>query len=303
VPVRTAGRVLAAAALVLTSACAGASSSGPVATPTPPAATSASTPAGSSAATATGVPAFDHVVVLIEENRSATQVIGSADAPYLTSLARGGATMTQSYAETHPSQPNYLALFSGSTQGITSDSCPNVFPAENLGHQLLAAGRTFAGYSEGLPSAGYTGCLSGGYVRRHSPWVSFSSVPSSANRPFTDFPATFGSLPALSFVIPDLCHDMHDCAVSVGDSWARDNLGAYARWARSHNSLLVVTFDEDDNSAGNLIPTVFSGAHVAAGSYDEHITHYTVLRTLQAIAGVGCVAGSCSAAALTDIWA
>jgi phospholipase C len=248
------------------------------------------------------VPAFDHVVVLVEENRSATQVIGSAAAPYLTSLARGGASMTQSYAVAHPSQPNYLALFSGSTQGITSDSCPHVFGAENLGHQLLAAGRTFAGYSEGLPSAGYTGCLSGRYARKHSPWVDFSSVPSSANRPFADFPATFDSLPALSFVIPDLCNDMHDCAVSVGDSWAKSNLGAYASWARSHNSLLVVTFDEDDNNAGNRIPTVFSGAHVAAGSYAEHITHYTVLRTLQAIAGVGCVAESCSATALTDIW-
>jgi phosphatidylinositol-3-phosphatase len=248
------------------------------------------------------VPAFDHVVVLIEENRSATQVIGDPAAPYLSSLARGGATMTRSYALAHPSQPNYLALFSGSTQGVTSDDCPNAFPAENLGHQVIAAGRTFAGYSEGLPSTGYTGCLSGGYARKHSPWVNFSSVPGSANRPFSDFPATFDSLPALSFVIPDLCHDMHNCAVSVGDSWARSNLGAYAGWARSHNSLLVVTFDEDDSNADNRIPTVFSGAHVAAGSYAEHITHYTVLRTLQAIEGVGCLAGSCSATALADIW-
>jgi phosphatidylinositol-3-phosphatase len=300
VPVRTAGRVLAAAALVLVAACGGASdASAPAATSAAPSAAPASSPATSPA---TPVPAFDHVVVLVEENRSATQVIGSGAAPYLTSLARGGANMTQSYAVAHPSQPNYLALFSGSTQGITGDACPNVFAAENLGHQVLAAGRTFAGYSEGLPSAGYTGCTSGRYARKHSPWVDFSSVPSSANRPFTDFPATFDSLPALSFVIPDLCNDMHDCAVAVGDSWARSNLGAYASWARSHNSLLVVTFDEDDHSAGNRIPTVFSGAHVATGSYAEHITHYTVLRTLQAIAGVGCVAESCSATALTDIW-
>jgi phosphatidylinositol-3-phosphatase len=247
-------------------------------------------------------PTYDHIVVVIEENHSYSEIVGNANAPYITSLANGGAKMTQSFAVTHPSQPNYLALYSGSTQGTTSDSCPHTFSAENLGHQLLAAGKTFAGYSETMPSDGYTGCTSGRYARKHNPWVNFSNVPASSNLRYTDFPTDYTGLPKLSFVIPNLCSDMHDCSVSTGDSWLQSHLGAYATWAKTHNSLLVVTFDEDDSSASNRIATVFYGAHVATGSYSEHITHYTVLRTLQSLTGVACVANSCSASAIADIW-
>lgn len=248
------------------------------------------------------LPAYDHIVVLIEENHSFTQVIGNTAAPYITSLANGGANMTQSFAVTHPSEPNYLALFSGATQGLTDDSCPHTFTGENLGHQLIAAGRTFKGYSETMPSDGFTGCTSGRYARKHNPWVNFSNVPAASNVRFSTFPTDFSALPALSFVVPNLCNDMHDCSVATGDGWVRDNLGAYVTWAQTHNSLLVVTFDEDDRNAGNRIGTVFSGAHVAPGAYAERITHYTVLRTLQSLTGLACVANSCATDAITDIW-
>lgn len=248
------------------------------------------------------LPSFDHIVVVIEENHAYNEIIGNANAPYLTSLASGGANMTQSFAVTHPSQPNYLALYSGSTQGITSDSCPHTFSAENLGHQLLAAGRSFAGYSESMPSHGYTGCTSGTYARKHNPWVDFSNVPASSNLRYADFPTDYTTLPALSFVVPNLCDDMHDCSVSTGDTWLRNHLSGYATWAATHNSLLVVTFDEDDSSASNQIPTVLAGAHVTTGGYSEHITHYTVLRTLQSLTGVACVGNSCSASPISDIW-
>jgi phospholipase C len=251
---------------------------------------------------AAALPAFDHVVVVIEENHSFSEIVGSPSAPYISSLASAGATMTQSFAVTHPSQPNYLALFSGSTQGVSSDSCPHTFSAENLGHQIIAAGGTFAGYSETMPAAGYTGCTSGRYARKHNPWVDFSTVPASSNRRFADFPTDLGTLPKVAIVAPNLCSDMHDCSVATGDSWLRSHLGTYASWAQTHNSLLVVTFDEDDSSASNQIATVFSGAHVRTGSYPERITHYTVLRTLQTLAGVGCVASSCSAGAISDTW-
>ncbi|SBT41739.1 alkaline phosphatase family protein [Micromonospora auratinigra] len=248
------------------------------------------------------LPTYDHIVVLIEENHSAAEVIGSASAPYLTSLATNGANMTQSYAVTHPSEPNYLALYSGSTQGLTDDSCPHTYSGENLGHQLLAAGRSFAGYSQTMPSAGYTGCTYGRYARKHNPWVNFTNVPASANLRFADFPTSYANLPKLSFVVPDLCYDMHDCSVSTGDTWVKNNLGAYATWAKANNSLLVVTFDEDDRSAGNKIPTIFSGAHVATGTYSERITHYTVLRTLESLTGVGCTGNSCAVSPVSDIW-
>lgn len=251
---------------------------------------------------AAALPTFDHIVVVIEENHSFGEVIGNSNAPYITSLANNGATMTQSFAITHPSQPNYIALFSGSTQGITDDSCPHTFGAENFGHQLINAGKTFKGYSESMPSDGYTGCSSGSYARKHNPWVDFSNVPSSSNLRFSVFPTDFTTLPKVSFVVPNLCNDMHDCSVSTGDTWLKNHLGGYATWTKTHNSLLLVTFDEDDRSANNRIPTLFYGAHVLTGSYGEHITHYTVLRTLQSLTGLGCVANSCSVSAITDIW-
>src|SRR5882672_9042562 len=108
---------------------------------------------GSLAHATPGVPQFDHVVIVIEENHAYSQIIGSANAPYINVLAAGGALMTQSFAISHPSQPNYVALFSGATQGVTTD---NVYPhsqftAPNLGEKLLAAGFGFGGYSETMP--------------------------------------------------------------------------------------------------------------------------------------------------------
>src|SRR5256884_1592307 len=150
------------------------------------------------------LPAYDHIVVVIEENHSYSEVIGNANAPYITSLANGGAKMTQSFAVTHPSEPNYLALYSGSTQGLTDDSCPHTFTGNNLGHQLIAAGLTFIGYSESMPSDGYTGCTSGRYARKHNPWVNFSNVSAASNLKFSPFPTNFASLPTLSFVVPNL---------------------------------------------------------------------------------------------------
>ncbi len=146
------------------------------------------------------LPTYAHIVVVIEENHSYSEVIGNANAPYITSLANNGAKMTQSFAVTHPSQPNYLALFSGSTQGITDDSCPHTFSSANLGRQLINNGKTFKGYSESMPSDGYTGCSSSDnlYKRKHNPWVNFTNVPSTSNLRFSGFPTAYSNLPKLS---------------------------------------------------------------------------------------------------------
>jgi phospholipase C len=236
------------------------------------------------------------------ENHSYNEIIGSSSAPYINSLANGGAKFTQSFAVTHPSEPNYLALFSGSTQGLTNDSCPHTYSSASLGQQLISAGRTFIGYSESMPSDGYTGCTSGRYARKHNPWVNFTNVPSSSNLRFSRFPTNYSTLPSVSFVIPDLCNDMHDCSISTGDTWLKNNINSYAQWAKTNNSLLIVTFDEDDSSQRNQIATVFYGQHVKVGSYSEHITHYNVLRTVEDGFGLPCVANSCSATPITDSW-
>ncbi|HEX8079050.1 MAG TPA: alkaline phosphatase family protein [Jatrophihabitans sp.] len=253
-------------------------------------------------AAAAGVPRPDHVVVVVMENHSNTDVIGNPAAPYINSLAATGANFSQSYALTHPSQPNYFALFSGSLQGVDDNSCPHTFSTPNLGAALIAKGLTFKGYSESMPYNGYTGCSSGAYVRRHNPWVNWTNVPAASNLTLNAFPTDYNELPTVSFVIPNLDNDMHDGTVAEGDSWLKSHLDGYIRWARTHNSLFILTFDEDDNNSGNRIPTVFVGAQVKPGIYSERIDHYNVLRTLEDAYGLPYAGASANAAPITGVW-
>ncbi|MFB9684963.1 alkaline phosphatase family protein [Amycolatopsis plumensis] len=249
------------------------------------------------------VPSFDHIVLVMFENKKYSSINGSSSAPYFNTLASQSAKFTSSYAITHPSQPNYVALFSGATQGVTDDSCPaNLGAKANLGRQLLDAGKTFKGYSEAMPSDGYTGCSSGTYRRKHNSWVDFSNVPAASNVRFSSFPSDFTQLPTVSFVTPDMCNDMHDCSIGTGDTWLKQNLDAYAQWAKTHNSLLITTFDEDSNTSVNQIFTSFTGAHVKVGSYSETINHYTVLRTIEASYGLPGIGNAASKSPILDVW-
>jgi hypothetical protein len=264
---------------------------------------------GSETAHAAGsVPTPDHTVVVMLENHAYSQVIGSSSAPYINNtLKAGGANLTQSYGITHPSQPDYLQIFSGSSQGVTDDSCytPGFSSAANLASELIAAGKTWGSYNETLPSQGSTTCSSGNYARKHNPWFAFGNVPTSTARTFAQFPTDYSTLPRVSFVVPNLCSDMHDCSVSTGDTWLKNNLGTYATWAKTHNSLLVVTFDEDDRLSGNRIPTVLYGQPVRAGSSSATTyNHYNTLRTLEDLAGLTAHAGNAASASdITGIWA
>ncbi|WP_433203721.1 alkaline phosphatase family protein [Dactylosporangium sp. CS-047395] len=262
------------------------------------------TAAASQAEAATSVPRFDHIVLVMFENKAYSQISGSSSAPYFNSLAGQGAKFTKSYAITHPSQPNYIALFSGSTQGVSNDDCPKNFTGTNLQSQLSGAGLSFKGYSESMPSNGYTGCSSGTYQRKHNSWVDFSSVPAASNLTYASFPSSsnYASLPTVAFVTPNMCNDMHDCSVGTGDTWLKSKLDAYAQWAKTHNSLLIVTFDEDNRLALNQIFTVFVGAHVKTGSYSEKINHYNVLRTIEGAYGLPGINGAASLSPITDVW-
>jgi acid phosphatase len=249
------------------------------------------------------VPEPAHTVVVVMENHSYADIIGNPDAPFINDLARRGALFTRSYAITHPSEPNYLALFSGSTQGVSDDGCPYRFTAPNLAADLIRAGKPFAGYAEDLPGPGSPVCSAGDYARKHVPWADFGNVPGSVSLPFTSFPAAaFARLPSVSFVIPDLCHDMHDCSVAAGDAWLRGNIGPYADWATRHDSLLILTWDEDDGSQANHITTIFAGQKVRPGRYAEPTTHYTVLATIEAAYMLPRDARAAAAAPITNIW-
>ena len=131
---------------------------------------------------------------------------------------------------------------------MTDDSCPHSFSTANLGQYLLDASLTFAGYSEDLPSVGSPVCTSGAYARKHAPWVNFTNIPTTTNLPFSYFPSDYTTLPIVSFVIPNLNNDMHNGTIQQADSWLQQHLDAYVQWALTHNSIFIMTFDEDDGS-------------------------------------------------------
>ena len=251
------------------------------------------------------IPQPAHVVIVIEENRSQTDIIGNKSAPFINALAANGANMAQSFAETHPSEPNYLALFAGSTFGVTEDVCPvNGGAAPNLASELLTAGYTFIGYAEGLPAVGSPVCSAGKYARKHVPWANFSNVPPTNSVPFSAFPmGNYASLPTVSFVIPNNDDNMHDGSIAQADAWLNHQLSGYANWAVANNSLLIVTWDEDDDTSRNQIPTVIYGAHVQPGSYSEPISHYNVLSTLEQMYGLPKTGNAVNAAPIATIWA
>jgi acid phosphatase len=264
------------------------------------------------------IPTPDHVVIAIMENHTYGQIIGSPNAPYINNLASQGALLTNSFAVTHPSQPNYIALYSGSQQGLTNNDTPTNLPfvTPNLGAQLMQAGRTFAGFSEDLPSVGFTGDSAGGasgYVRRHNPWVNWQQVgsvphpantlPATTNLPFSLFPTDYANLPTLSFVVPNLLNDMHDGTIAQGDGWLSANLNGYAQWAKTHNSLLVVTFDEDDSSATNQIATILFGQTVRAGvTTNQLINHFNLLATFEDMYSLPRVGNAVGVTSLNGIW-
>ena len=294
------------------------------------------------------LPVYDHVVIVVEENKDFEQIFaGNSGAPYIKKLAAEGGSIARMFGEEHNSQGNYFWLFSGSNQNVGFlDQVPNAanhpdypFKASNLGEQLIKKGLSFKGYAESLPAIGSEvhtdprNCIGNWcvYGRKHVPWISFANVPNgttidtSSNLRFADFPSDYAKLPTVAFVIPNLNHDMHNGkpadSIPAGDTWLRQNLDGYYQWAKAHNSLLIVTFDENDDKdryhgltnplvdpgstyppvgkhnqhlldIQNRIVTIFAGAHIKPGlkpdAYAEGkgITHVNILRTIEAMYGL-----------------
>ncbi|TKK65961.1 acid phosphatase [Ilyomonas limi] len=257
------------------------------------------------------LPKPDHIVIVVEENHAYSQIIGSLNAPYINALANDpfAANFKRSHAVTHPSQPNYLDLYSGSNQGVTDDNNPanDPFTTANLGRQLIDARHTYATYSDGLPSIGYNGDSYNAYRRKHNPaanWMGtgVNQIPAATNQPFTAFPADYSTLPTVSLVIPDQNNDMHDGTINRGDSWLRNNMDGYIQWAKTHNSLFILTFDEDDKNHSNHIVTIFCGSMVKRGQYITKINHYNVLRTIENMYGLSYAGNAANATTITSCW-
>ena len=254
----------------------------------------------------------DHVVIEILENQSYADVHDSADAPYINSLLvdTSAAVLVKSFALTHPSQPNYIMLFSGANQGVTDDNLPAAAPftTPNLGASLIQKGFTFTGFAEDLPSVGYTGATSGQYARKHCPWVDWqgtgtNQIASKFNQPLTSIPTDFTKLPTLSFVMPNLLDDMHSGSIAQGDTWLKAHLKSYIDWCKTNNSLFIMTFDEDDTlSQDNQVMTIIIGQNIKGGIYSQHITHYNLLRTIEDLYGLPYAGESADSSDITGIW-
>ncbi len=251
------------------------------------------------------LPRPDHVVIVIEENHGYAQIMDKRNsASYIHALAKRGVLFTESHGVTHPSQPNYLALFSGSTQGITNDSCPHTFNNDNLASSLQDGGFSFATFSESLPATGDLICSSGDYQRKHNPAANWQGarLPAGINRRFADFPQDYSRLPTVSFVVPDQDDDMHDGSFETADQWLKTHIDPYVAWAYKHNSLLILTWDEDDFRGDNRIVTILAGPMVVAGTSSQHIDHYSVLRMLLDFYGLPALGASRDAEAIKGIW-
>jgi acid phosphatase len=216
--------------------------------------------------TPVGIPAFGHVVLLMEENHSYSSVIGSSSMPYLNSLAQQYGLATQYFANTHPSIGNYFELTTG--QVITNDDgFSGTVNADNVVRHLLGAGKTWKSYAENLPAAGYSGGDVYPYAKRHNPFAYLTDVVNSQNQlnnlvPFSEFASdlTNNQLPAYSFIIPNLLNDGHDGSLSQADSWLKTNVvPLIASSTFQNNGLLIILFDESFDT-----DTQHGGGQVAA---------------------------------------
>jgi hypothetical protein len=287
-------------ALVLASAAVGCGSS------------SAGAAAPSTVPRSVSVPDFTHVVLVVFENHEASSIAGNPAAPTFNALARQYATLTNYDAVAHPSLPNYLALVSGSTQGITSDCWNCIVRARNLADTLAARGKTWKTYAEDLPYPGFTGGSAGRYAKKHDPFLYFRDVVGSRARrnrvvPYTQLARDLAAqrLPDFSLVIPNLCNDMHDCSVATGDAWLKAHVVPLLRSRQLRGGVVFVVFDEgtSDAGGGGRIEALALGPTVKRGSIFTRATnHYGLLRTIEDAWKLPRLGSSRTATPIGGIW-
>jgi phospholipase C len=268
-------------------------------------------PAAAPAATAKP-PAFTHVVLIVMENKERSQVVDGNAAPNFKRLAAQGATLAAYDAVSHPSLPNYLALVSGSTQGMHSDCTDCSFAARSLADTLAAAGKSWKTYAEGLPRPGWAGAQKGLYVKKHDPFLYFDRVTSHGLRtarvvPLTRLTTDLAAkrLPDFSLVVPNLCHGMHDCSVTTGDAWLGSFVPRLLASPALKGGVVFVVFDEGSTNirGGGHIPAIALGPAVRPHSrYTTAMNHYSLLRTIEDAWGLDLLGHSAQAHAITGVW-
>jgi hypothetical protein len=237
------------------------------------------------------------VVWVVLENRAYSQIIGSSKAPYLNRLAARCGLATQFSAVTHPSLPNYIAMTSGSTQGVADNLGPGAHRLDAASIFSQAGPRGWRSLQESMPSS----CAlsdGGSYAVRHNPAVYYTNLRASCRAASTPLGARPNLGARFTFITPNLCNDMHDCGVSTGDAWLRRFLPKVlsSRQYRAGKTAVFVTWDEDDNSADNHIATLVLAPSVKPGTTaGTPFDHYSMLRTTEELLGLGLLGDAASA--------
>lgn len=234
--------------------------------------------------------AYDHVFVVMLENVGYEAIVGSPYAPYINNtLLPLGTLHSQSYGVALDSLPNYIALFSGSKQGVTSNNCldhpyaPNgPFTAPNLYTRLASQGFSCVGYMESLPYAGFSGCEAKPYYAKHNPFVFFTNVPGSAWVPYTKRT----TWPNCAWITPNVQHDMHNGVdqadrVRRGDTWLSQNMPDIIAYCKANNGLVILTMDEGKRYYKNHIFTLLIGNSEPPGAVDgTHVDQYGMCKRI-----------------------
>ena len=291
-------------------------SSTPTATPTSaPTASPRTTPAPTPGSTPTppAGSSISHVVIVWLENHEASSVTSSS-MPYLAGLAAQYGLAANYTAVTHPSLPNYLAMWSGSTQGVTDDGTYNL-GAQNLSSQMTAAGLSWRAFQQNYPAtsgchtaSSYSGGIDGAgvagtYARKHDPPMSFTSVTGSVTECGKILPlAAYSGAANLIFVTPNLCNDAHDCSLGQADTFLKGFLPKVFADSNWSHTLLVVSFDEGSTSTGGggRVYTMVARQGLSHFTSATAHNHYGMTRTIENIFGLGCLANSCNASPLSE---
>jgi hypothetical protein len=231
---------------------------------------------------------YDHVVWIVMENKSYKDLIGSSpDSAFIRLVAAGCGAATNFHAEAHPSLPNYIAMTSGSTHGIRDDANPSAHRVKGPSIFSQLGGRWRA-LQESMPKP----CArtpSGLYAPKHNPAAYYTRIARACSKQDVRLSSRPDLSARFTFITPNLCHDSHSCSVRTGDRYLAALVPKIVKSAeyRAGKTALFITYDEDDGSASNQIPTVVVAPHVRPGTRPAaRFTHYSLLRTTEDMLGL-----------------
>jgi len=270
-------------------------------TPLPPPALIPTNAPTLTATPAPRVPNFQNIIVVVLENKEFGLIYGNSKMPYFNQLAKSYTLLTQHYAVTHPSLPNYLAMIGGDTFGINFDCTSCIRDVPSLPDLIEASGRTWKTYQEDMPSPCFSGIDAGNYAMKHNPFIYFQLIRLDKERcarsivPFTQLSSDLaaGTLPNFIFIIPNQCNDAHDCPISVADAWLKTLMGKLVPVLDADGKpyLIVITWDEGQGdhsccglpqAAGGRVATILVSPQVKNGFQDNTpYSHYSILKTIE----------------------